>query len=247
MALVDNYSKEELQEFVNQSNSYRDLLKLLGYISSNGNTYKIVKSRIEAFGINTSHFSEYNHIERCPENIFIKNSNASQAVLRRWYLKGNYTLYECAICKLPAIWQDKPLTLTLDHIDGDSRNDELSNLRWICPNCDRQLPTYSMGKRRLEQKQKRNIEKYYCVKCGINEVKNPNSQCRSCASKQENSLKYNISRDELKKDIRIMPMVQVGKKYNISDTAIRKWCEYHNLPKKKSEIKSYSDEEWELI
>lgn len=104
-----------------------------------------------------------------------------------------------------------------------------------------------MGKRRLEQKQKRNTETYYCVKCGINGVKNPNSQCRSCASKQESSLKYTISRDELKKDIRIMPMVQVGKKYNISDNAIRKWCEYHNLPKKKSEIKSYSDEEWELI
>ena len=53
------------------------------------------------------------------------------------YLKGNYSEYKCAICGLEPIWNGKPLTLTLDHIDGDHYNDTLENLRWICPNCDR--------------------------------------------------------------------------------------------------------------
>ena len=35
--------------------------------------------------------------------------------------------------------------------------------------------------------------------------------------------------------------------YGVSDNAIRKWCDSENLPRKSKEIKSYSDEEWDLI
>lgn len=36
----------------------------------------------------------------------------------------------------------KPLTLRLDHFDGDGGNHDIENLRFICPNCDSQSPTY---------------------------------------------------------------------------------------------------------
>jgi hypothetical protein len=51
----------------------------------------------------------------------------------------------------------------------------------------------------------------------------------------------------LKKLIRTKPFTQIGKQFNVSDNAIRKWCDNYNLPRKVNEIKSYSDEEWELI
>ena len=56
-----------------------------------------------------------------------------------------------------------------------------------------------------------------------------------------------IEREDLKKLIRSMSFTSIGKKYNVSDNAIRKWCDKYNLPRKVSEIKKYSDEEWELI
>ena len=58
MALVDNFSKEQLEELVLQSHSYNDLVILLGYASKGGNTYKTVQKRIENYGIDTSHFQE---------------------------------------------------------------------------------------------------------------------------------------------------------------------------------------------
>jgi len=44
--------------------------------------------------------------------------------------------------------------------------------------------------------------------------------------------------------IRTTPFLQIGKKYNVSDNAVRKWCINYGLPSKKSDIKNISDEDW---
>jgi hypothetical protein len=56
-----------------------------------------------------------------------------------------------------------------------------------------------------------------------------------------------ISREELKQLIRTTPFTQIGKQFNVSDNAIRKWCDKYDLPRKSSEIKKYSNNEWENI
>lgn len=150
--LVDTFSEEQLRQIIKESHSYKEVLRKLGYASCNGNSYKTVQKRIEKYEIDTSHFQERISTKRSEENIFVENSTATQAVLRRWYIKGNYTDYKCAICGLPPEWNGKPLTLTLDHINGINGDNRLENLRWICPNCDRQLPTYSKGNKGLIQK-----------------------------------------------------------------------------------------------
>lgn len=54
---------------------------------------------------------------------------------------------DCAICGMAARWNDAPLTLVLDHVDGDSSNNSRPNLRLVCPNCDSQLPTFKARNR----------------------------------------------------------------------------------------------------
>ena len=151
MAKVDNFSVEELQEIVSDSQTLQEVLKKLGYSSVSGANRKTVQSRLDRYNISTEHFTKgiSRGIARIPENTFVKNSDASQAVLRRLYLKGNYTLYKCSICGQEPFWNGKELSLTLDHIDGDNTNDVLDNLRWVCPNCDRQLDTFGSKNRRL--------------------------------------------------------------------------------------------------
>ncbi len=48
---------------------------------------------------------------------------------------------QCAICGI-STWWDLPITLELDHINGDSSDNREKNLRCLCPNCHSQTPTY---------------------------------------------------------------------------------------------------------
>lgn len=55
------------------------------------------------------------------------------------------------------------------------------------------------------------------------------------------------SREEFKKMIRNIPFLRLANKFGVSDNAIRKWCDFYNLPRCKRDINKISDEDWELI
>lgn len=63
-------------------------------------------------------------------------------MLRRALLESGMP-YECATCGINAMWRGQPLTLDIDHIDGDFLNNEIENLRFLCPNCHRQTPNFA--------------------------------------------------------------------------------------------------------
>lgn len=68
-----------------------------------------------------------------------KNSKLTTRPIRIWLLKERD--YKCEVCGLLE-WQNKPIPIDVDHIDGDHTNNLLSNLRLICLNCHGQTPTY---------------------------------------------------------------------------------------------------------
>ena len=49
---------------------------------------------------------------------------------------------KCELCNQTNVWNDKPLKLQLDHIDGHSDNNKLTNVRLLCPNCHTQTDNY---------------------------------------------------------------------------------------------------------
>lgn len=86
---------------------------------------------------------------------------------------------------------------------------------------------------------------YYCKECGI-EVSRGNDTCPACASKLKRKVER-PNREELKRLIRTVSFTNIAKMYGVTDNAIRKWCDNYNLPRKVSDIKQYSDEEWQNI
>lgn len=86
---------------------------------------------------------------------------------------------------------------------------------------------------------------HYCKKCGV-KILPASEHCVSCGHLIRR-LCERPSREELKQLIRTKPFTQIAQQYGVSDNAIRRWCDAENLPRKKSDINTYSDEEWNLI
>ena len=241
-AFIDNYSCEELNNIVKNCFSLKEVSIKLGYgYNCSSATIKQIKKRLDYYSIDYSHFCHKFNSKKDISDIFSKDSSVSQHTLRRNYLKGNYSLYKCAICGQEPFWNGKKLTLILDHIDGNNRNNEISNLRWVCPNCNIQLDTTGFKKMRADRKLKK---KYYCIDCGKEISGEKVTRCPIC-TQINNRKTERPTRDILKEEIRDNSFLSLSKKYNVSDNAIRKWCKYYNLPYKKTDIKNISD--WENI
>ena len=240
--IMSKISDEAFENIVNASTTLKEIAYKCGYSNNSGASSKIVKERISRQNIffQTSHGER---IQRDDKDIFIEDSPVDQSTLRRRYLQGNFTEYKCAICGQEPFWNGKELTLTLDHINGHNHDDRLENLRWICPNCDRQLSTFAG--RNIVRKNNKN----YCIDCGC-EILQSSVRCSSCSAKQKGLLSRKIerpSKEELKQLIRTQSFSALGRKYDVTDNAIRKWCESYNLPKTKKEISKYSDEQWRSL
>ena len=88
-------------------------------------------------------------------------------------------------------------------------------------------------------------KKNRCIICN-KIISNGATYCVECYCRTKKKVER-PSREILKQEIRSINFVTLGKKYGVSDNAIRKWCDNYNLPRKASDIKQVADEDWEKI
>ena len=141
----------------------------------------------------------------------------------------------------------------------ENTKEELKKCILVCANCHREIhnglidnlslsSSFDVEKAKeidalVEAVKKKDI--FYCKKCGV-EIWRGSTYCPTCA-KIESRLVERPNRIELKKLIRTTPFTKLGEKFGVSDNAIRKWCIAEGLPSKSTEIKKYTDKEWELL
>ena len=173
----------------------------------------------------------------------IIGENQLSSVIRNFLLeKANYQCELCGWNKINPITNKCPLEI--HHKDGNYLNNQKDNLQVLCPNCHSLTENYkALNKNGRENRI--TIRKKYCLDCG-KEICQTSLRCRDCAAKQQITEKP-LTREELKEKIRILPFTQIAKEQNVSDNAIRKWCISYNLPSRKKDINSYSDEDWKKI
>ena len=145
-ALWKNFSKEELQKFVEESISFRSLAQKIGYHVDSGSTQATIKGMIDFYGFDTSHFkgsgwSKDNiNLEKYQKGSSVKGSQGLRDLI---LLRGR----KCEQCGLSE-WQGKEIPLEMHHIDGDHFNSDLSNLILLCRNCHALTDNYGSKNKR---------------------------------------------------------------------------------------------------
>jgi len=154
----------EFKKIISTSDTVTEILKRIGSVGNCGNRITL-KQRIKADGLDVSHLPIGNHrfnggrkfkVEKIPlEKILVEHSTYARGNLKKRLIDNSILKNVCANVKcgqLP-IWNDEPLVLILDHINGVPDDHRLENLQLLCPNCNSQTKTF--GGRNQSKHEKR--------------------------------------------------------------------------------------------
>lgn len=145
----NKYTKENFIEAVASSTSIRQVLLKLEVCPHGGN-YRTANNYIKKLNLDISHFTGQGWNKGNSPNIYqdrttedyLNNKYPIQSnKLRLRLLKEKVFEHKCYCCN-NVTWNNKPIPLELEHIDGNNQNNLLSNLTMLCPNCHAQTSTY---------------------------------------------------------------------------------------------------------
>lgn len=139
--------EKEFRALVADSINIGAVLRYFGYDNKGRNNH-IVKMRCKELNIDTSHFNKLIRPKaakfRIPlEKVLVKDCPYSIGGSSKIIKKSGILKKECYECGLISEWNKLPLTLQLDHINGDNRDNRIENIRLLCPNCHSQTPNFA--------------------------------------------------------------------------------------------------------
>jgi hypothetical protein len=234
-----SYSQEQAQEAVARSMSFAEALRTMGMCTSGGGTATL-KKWVVRWGISTEHFDPYasqrgprKAMRRPLEEVMVEDSSFNRGHLKARLYEEGLKKRRCELCGQDEFWNGRRMALILDHINGNGRDHRFENLQIVCANCAATLDTHC-GRNVLM------IDSRKCAECGTDFRPRAVAQrfCSLSCWQHRERPEMRVPRPETRKvprptyeqlrvDLAHMSWCAVGRKYGVTDNAVRKWIRWY--------------------
>jgi hypothetical protein len=238
---VPRYTEEETRAAIAASSSYAEALRKVGLRPAGGNHQLFRRYVDQIWQIPTDHFDPARaslealaraRIERPPlEAILVPGSRYSRKALKSRLYEAGLKPRRCELCGQDESWNGTRMSLILDHVNGVPDDNRIENLRIVCPNCAATLDTHCGRKNKLPERPcahcgelfvpSRSAHRYCSRYCGVR-----NDESRRDPHPETRKVDR-PSYKQLLEDLESMSFVAVGRKYGVSDNAVRKWIRWY--------------------
>ncbi|MFJ9869699.1 HNH endonuclease signature motif containing protein [Streptomyces sp. NPDC101165] len=149
--------EDRIRELVRDSMSYADVMRGLG-LEVNDTNHRRVRRAAARLDLDTSHFKRrsWGRPERpapaptAHRVLIVLPDHAGRANRTQLHraLAEIGVPYACESCGNTGEWLGQSITLQIDHVNGDWRDNRRENLRYLCPNCHALTETWCRQKGR---------------------------------------------------------------------------------------------------
>jgi hypothetical protein len=230
------FRESDARQAIARSLCWSDVLRQLGYRPV-GHNIRTLQRWVRHWDIPTDHF-DANTVRRRSmrmraiplEKVLFEGSSYPRGHLKERLYEAGLQQRRCELCGQGELWRGRPMSLILDHINGVGDDHRLENLRIVCPNCAATLDTHC-GRNLPRQREcvrcgrtfaPKHVRHRHCSKeCGLRRVHSGialGGVPRPDARRVERP-----TYEQLVHEIEETSYVAVGRKYGVSDNAIRKW------------------------
>jgi HNH endonuclease len=229
------YSEAEARVAITASRSFAEALRRLDMCATGNNWRTLKRYALDVWRIPVDHFDPHaasrealfrgRRVATPLAAVMVEGSSFSRVQLKKRLYAEGLKQPICEICGQGELWRGQRLALILDHVNGVSNDHRLENLRILCPNCAATLETHCGRNVRHARE---------CATCGA-EFRPSGSKQRHCShrcgarsepSRAAHAQRRRVERppyEQLLAEIAATSWSAVGRKYGVSDNAIRKW------------------------
>jgi Zn finger protein HypA/HybF involved in hydrogenase expression len=190
MSIITNLEKEVFENLIKESNTWTEVMCYFrdNYSYKNIASNGTAKKRCLKENISFSHFNN----GRVKVELAKTNKAYSSRDLKKRLFKEGKLEEKCSKCGLGPVWQNNPISLQLEHINGDHYDNTLENLTILCPNCHSQTSTWCGKGPNILCK---------CLVCDKT-IKRGYVRCQSCAARKRHADEKNeVSEAEIQLEV----------------------------------------------